>query len=580
MKTLFKNISWFIKREKKSYIKMILILILISFLTTLTPKVIGLSIDSIAFGTLNKAKFIWIAISLILLPLSLYFLNKYYHYNINLKGQILSKELRIKYLTKLFSSDIELYEKYNKGELITRISNDLLSITQAATILVSDLIYCVTLIIFIFLIMIFNISFKLTVVAFLIIPISFLILSLILKRMRKYYFKHRKIFENFFDSILESVEGMRIIRSYVYEEKDEQKNFDAIKKDISSWKYIATFETMFTPFFEAIIAISTFLTFSYGTYLVVTSQLTPGELVTFSIYVTLVSWPLLVLANVYNIANQAIIGSKRFSKVMENKNQVEEKDDSNPIFDFNEIQFKNVSFKYPNDQKYVLKDISFTIKKNQKIGIVGPSGSGKSTLLRHFLRDFNPTKGEILIDGNNIEDYKIKDVLNLVGYVPQINTLFKGSIKENLQIANEESKFEDLHTALEQSAMQEDLLNMEQGVDTYLNEEGRGLSGGQKQRLSIARALIKKPKILILDDSLSAVDTNTEKYLLESLTKNKLDKTIIIVSHRFSVVKDCDIIYVLEDGHFTQKGTHKQLISKEGWYRQEYLNQVGDDSAK
>ncbi|MFV0288539.1 MAG: ABC transporter ATP-binding protein [Mycoplasmatales bacterium] len=573
---LFKHISWYIKEQKKMYTKLIILIMFISFLTIIPPKLIGLIIDKIASNTLTVFSLSILGGALIFVPLIIFLANKYYHYNLNLRGQVLSRKLRIIYLAKLFASDIDLYENYNKGELIARISNDLLYISQAATVLMSDLIYCLTLILFIFLIMIFNLSFKLTIVAFLIIPIAFYILNLILKHMRKYYFKHRKIFEKFFNSILESVEGMRLIRGSTYEEEDFQKNQAAINEDIESWTHIVKFETIFTPFFELVIAISTFLTFFYGTYLVINNQMSAGDLITFSVYITMVNGPLLVLANVYNIANQASIASERFFKIMNTENQVIEATNPKALLDFQTIKFDNVSFKYKVEEEYVLNNISFSVQKGQKVAFVGPTGSGKSTLVKHLLRDFNPTQGDIYIDEENIKNYKIKDILQLIGYVPQIHTLFQGTIKENLELAVQEVSYEDIFFAINSSEMQEDLQNMEYGLETWLDEGGRGLSGGQKQRLSIARALIKNPKILILDDSLSAVDTNTEKLILENLKEKIKDKTTFIVSHRFSVVKDSDIIFVLNNGQIIEQGTHQELMQNKNWYYQEYLKQVGE----
>lgn len=559
------------------YLTLLILIIIISYLSTLSPKLIGELIDQVAMGELSRQSFIMLIGAITLLPIILFGLNKFYHYNLNLRGEVLSRELRVRYLAKLFSSDIELFEKYNKGELISRVSNDLLSITQAATTLLSDLTYCFTLVIFVLFAMIFTISFKLTVVAFLIVPITFILISRVLQHMRKYYRIHRKIYAKFFDSILESIEGMRVVRAYVYEEDDFMKNEQAIHNDINSWKKIVKFETIFSPLFSLVIALSTMLTFTYGTYLVIDGQLTPGDLITFSMYVTMVSGPIQVLANVFNITNNAMIADTRLQQVMQYENKVEDTNHAKSVTKFNRLVFDNVCYRYPFANIDTINQINLEVFAGETIGIVGPSGSGKSTILRQLLRDFNPTDGNILINGENLEDLKIENVRNLVGYVPQSDVLFAGTLADNLALGNRNSDSNTQYSAMYVANMGHDIKMMERGINTQLGEGGSGLSGGQKQRLSIARAILKDPQILLLDDSLSAVDANTEKAIIENLKKHREGKTNIMITHRFSVVKNADRIYVVEKGKIKEVGNHKQLLVNKGWYYEQYVNQSGGE---
>lgn len=559
------------------YLTLLVLIIIISYLSTLSPKLIGELIDQVAMGELSNQSFIMLIGAITLLPIIVFGLNKFYHYNLNLRGEVLSRELRVRYLAKLFSSDIELFEKYNKGELISRVSNDLLSITQAATTLLSDLTYCFTLVIFVLFAMIFTISFKLTVVAFLIVPITFILISRVLQHMRKYYRIHRKIYAKFFDSILESIEGMRVVRAYVYEEDDFAKNEQAIYNDINSWKKIVKFETIFSPLFSLVIALSTMLTFTYGTYLVIDGQLTPGDLITFSMYVTMVSGPIQVLANVFNITNNAMIADTRLQQVMQYENKVEDTNHAKSVTKFNHLVFDNVCYRYPFANIDTINQINLEVFAGETIGIVGPSGSGKSTILRQLLRDFNPTDGNILINGENLEDLKIENVRNLVGYVPQSDVLFAGTLADNLALGNRNSDSNTQYSAMYVADMGHDIKMMERGINTQLGEGGSGLSGGQKQRLSIARAILKDPQILLLDDSLSAVDANTEKAIIENLKKHREGKTNIMITHRFSVVKNADRIYVVEKGKIKEVGNHKQLMVNKGWYYEQYINQSGGE---
>ncbi len=577
MVAIFTNLKWYFREHKLMYLTLACLIVLISYLSTLTPKLIGDLIDYIAMDELTEDRFYLLISGITLLPIVIYILNRYYHHNLNLRGEDLSKEMRIRYLTKLFSSDIELYERYNKGELISRVSNDLLSITQAVTVLLSDVTYCFTLLAFILFTMVFTISLKLTVIAFLIIPITFGLISILLNHMRKYYRIHRKIYAKFFDSILESLEGMRVVRAYVYEDEDLEKNTEAVMNDINSWRKIVKFETIFTPMFELVIAISTILTFIFGTQMVINGELTPGDLITFSMYITMVSGPILVLANVYNIVNQASIADTRMQTIMSYENKVTDQPSSEHVEQFEHLLFDSVCYKYPFSDINTINNISLEVFAGETIGIVGPSGSGKSTILRQLLRDFNPTGGEIKINGVDFKTLKMEEVRDLVGYVPQSDILFSGTLSENLDIANSNLDEKTKYSAMYIADMGHDIKRMECGINTELGEGGSGLSGGQKQRLSIARAILKDPQILLLDDSLSAVDANTEKAIIENLRKHRSGRTNILITHRFSVVKNADRIYVVEDGEIKEVGNHKQLMYNRGWYYEQYLNQTGGE---
>lgn len=574
MLLVFKRISWFLKQKRKSYISLMLLLCLISFLTVLTPRIVGEFIDLIAMGKLTTDLFYKMMILLIGLPMVIFGLNYIFHKNLNYNGQILSRQLRILYLGKLFNHDAKIFEEYSKGELVSRLSNDMPSITTVATSVMTDLVYCISLLAFLLFIMIFTISLKLTIVAFVIIPVTFVLLNIARQRMRKYYHIHRKIYAKFYDSTLESIEGSRVVRAYAQEDKDIKKNKQAVNEDIDSWKKIVRFENIFVPLFDSVISVSIFLTYFYGAYLVITSQITPGELVTFSMYITMVSGPIMVLANSYNFISQAAIGSERYFEVMDKVPEVEDNQQSLDIVDFHKLVYQNVSFKYPFDEMATIKNIDMSIYAGETIGIVGPTGSGKSTLIRQILREFKVTSGDILLNDKPVQTYKLKSIRNLLGYVPQEHMLFKGTVEENLKVGLADAHETNQTWAIQVAAFENDLQYMSDGLMTEVGERGAGLSGGQKQRLSIARAIIKDPQILILDDSLSAVDAKTEQEIVKNIKDSRQGKTNIIVTHRFSVVREAHRIYVVENGQITDVGTHYELLNRDGWYKKQYENQV------
>ncbi len=574
MSNIFKKIGWFVKAHWKLHLLMFLLLISISSISLAPAYVLGLSIDTIVSGALNKDALVRLVLLLILLPTVRYGLSFIYNHLSQKTAQTLSFEMRKRYLSHLFDMDSEFYETYEKGDLISRVTADLDAITQAASSMLEGIIFNVGVILFAISIMAFSISWELTLISVSIMPVGLTLLNIIRNKKRKYIKRHREIYADMTEKVLESVEGQKAIRAYVQEDRDLNKQYEAIDKDIESWRYIVKYENWFNPLFEVIYGLAYILAFSFGIFFIIDQKMTLGELIIFISYIGMLYGPIISISTIFTQINNATISVDRFDEIMKKIPIVRDDQNSKPILSFRHIEFKDVTFKYPFDKQPVIKNISFDINYGQTIGIVGPTGAGKSTLIRQLLREFNVSQGSILIDGQPIESFKIEDVRRLVGYVPQTHVLFKRSVEENIMIGNPRASIDALDKAVKIADFEKDLHFLSHDLNTMVGESGQTLSGGQKQRLSIARALIKDPEILILDDSLSAVDAKTEDTIIGHLKNFRQGRTNIIVAHRFSAVRDADIILVLENGKIVQRGTHDALLRQEGWYKAQYIEQM------
>lgn len=574
MNKLLRHIGWYVKQEWKTYLLMFFLLVSIALFALIPGWLLGLSIDTIISGGLTNQSLLFLGGSLIAFPVIRYGLSYLYNFTTVRKSQQLAHTMRKKYLGHLFNMDSSFYEKYQKGDLISRVTGDLDSIIQSATGLLEGLVFNIGFILITLTLMMVTISWQLTFISVIIMPIGLTILNIVREGKRQYFKKHRDIYAAFTEKMLESVEGQKAIRAYVQEDIDLKKQHQEITNDIESWRYIVKFENWFNPLFEVIYGIAYMLAFAFGTYFIIQQMMSLGGLITFVTYIGMLFGPFISISGIFAQLNQATIAIDRMEEVMKHQPVVHDSSSSQAILDFQTIDFKGVTFQYPFDKQPVIKNISFSIQKGQTIGIVGPTGAGKSTLIRQLLREFNVSKGSVLIDNTPIERFKIEDIRQLVGYVPQSHILFKLPVEENIKIGKPNASEEVVKSAVKMADFEKDLPYLQSGLQTMMGETGVNLSGGQKQRLSIARALIKDPQILILDDSLSAVDMKTERTIVQHLKDLRKGKTNIIVTHRFSAIQEADLILVLEQGEISQRGTHESLIREDGWYKRQYITQL------
>lgn len=483
----------------------------------------------------------------------------------------------IKDLTYELQNDIYrhtpvFFSRFSIGEVISRSTNDISNyIAQAfgyGILLVFDgIIYNIFISV-----LILN---KSNLIYLLLIHIPLVIQTIYLVSRRgiqeKYYNKMAKTMDQITEETLENVKGIRVIRAYSLLDKVRNSFVDKLRSYSKSNEKYMKKTLIYQPLNTISAAISYVLAVACGFYFINSGMMTIGELISVCVVIGMLQWPYIAISELVIIIIEIRQATKRVLEISDRKPEVNN-DLAEYDFEFNDsIEFKNFSFSY--DDKNVLENINFKINKGETIGIVGKTGSGKTTLIKQLLRLYPVEKGSLLLDNRGIEKYYDYSIREKMGYAPQEYQLFSKTIKDNILFYRENLE-NTLEQALKLSDIKKDIESFKDGINTLVGENGISLSGGQKQRLGIARAILANPDILILDDSLSAVDANTEKTIIENIKNHRQGKTNIIVSHRISAVRHADKILVLENGKVLSEGTHEELLDKCTWYREldEYQN--------
>ena len=376
----------------------------------------------------------------------------------------------------------------------------------------------------------------------------------------------------------ESFSGISVIKAYGIEAQTNVGFHDLSNENREKQISLTKVQALFFPMMILLIGISNLLVIYVGGLQYINGEIKDfGTIAEFIIYVNMLTWPVAVLGWVTSMVQQAEASQKRINEFLKEVPQIQNTA-KRPTEITGNIEFKNVSFTYEDTNIQALKDISFTVNHGETLAILGKTGSGKSTILDLIGRLYDIDKGSITVDGTQINAVNLNSLRESIGYVPQDAFLFSDSIKNNIKFGLINATDDDVIEAAKNAVVHKNIVKFNKGYDTVLGERGITLSGGQKQRVSIARAIIKNPKLLLLDDCLSAVDTETEEKILKNLEKVSKDTTTIIVSHRISSAKNADKIIVLEDGKVKQKGTHDELLNVEGYYKELYINQLSETS--
>ena len=467
------------------------------------------------------------------------------------------------------------YKQNRTGDLMNRISEDVSKVRMyvgpAVMYTINTFIRFAIVIAYMY-----NVSPRLTLYTLLPLPI----LSYAIFKLSSEINIRSTVFQQYLSKVSsftqEIFSGIRVIKAYSLENQQQNNRLSLAEESKSKSLSLARVQSLFGPLMLALIGISNLVVIYFGGMLYINGTIKSiGTIAEFILYVNMLTWPVASLGWVSSMVQEAEASQKRLNEFLKIVPDIQNNNPSSSTVD-GTISFENVSYTYEDTNIEALKNISFTVKKGETLAILGKTGSGKSTLLSLISRMYDATEGQVKIDGKEISQLNLFDLRNSIGIVPQDAFLFSDSIKNNIKFGKENATDDEVIAAAKSAVVHDNIEGFNKGYDTILGERGITLSGGQKQRVSIARAIIKKPEILLFDDCLSAVDTETEEAILNNLFEICKDKTTIIVSHRVSSAKNADKIIILENGKIIQQGFHNQLINENGYYSALYLKQLSE----
>lgn len=571
--SIFKKLGWFFKQEKRHYIIGVTSLILVAIFQLIPPKVIGIIIDEIAEDNIHLKIILGWVVVLVLAAVAQYIFRYIWRTNIWGSAARLEKDLRRQLFDHFTKMDQIFYQKHRTGDLMAHATNDLNAIQNVAgagilTFADSFITGGITIIA-----MILFIDWRLTLIALLPLPLLAVTSRVLGTKLHDAFRDAQEAFSNINDKAQESITGMKVLKTFGQEQEDiadfSRKIDDAIVKN----KRVNFLDALFDPFITLIIGLSYVVTIIIGGNFILNDTITIGQLVSFISYIGMLVWPMFAIGRLFNVLERGNASYDRVAELLSNKTHIIEKENAIHEAPKGTLEFSIRSFYYPDSKEETLKNLQFVVNEGETLGIVGKTGSGKTTIMKLLLREFDDYAGQITFDSRNIKDYTLDALLGSLGYVPQDHFLFSTTIRDNIRFIDPTLPQSEVEQAAQLADIATDIEEMPAGYDTLVGERGVSLSGGQKQRLSIARALIAKPEILILDDALSAVDAKTEEAILSNLKAARQNKTTIIAAHRLSSVMHAKEIIVIEEGQIIERGTHQELLALGGWYAKMWAKQ-------
>lgn len=537
------------------------------------PGLLGDFTDQLSLGTLDTNGLFGYVRTIGIIGLTIGFSRFMWRIFIIGTSRKLEHFLRNKLVGHLQKLSPSYFNHHKTGDLMAHATNDINAIRMAfgqGVIMTTDAIVISTITVFL---MINQVGVQLTFIAM--IPLPFLATGarLMGKLIHKRFRSVQEAFSNLTDKAQENLSGIRVVKAFVQEDAEINKFNEASQNHVNMNMRLIRIWGALHPLIQVISTFSMLLVLGFGGRAVIYGDISIGDFVAFNSYLGMMIWPMMAIGWVMNVIQRGAASMDRINAILLERPEIRDANDAVDLDVKGEIEFKDLTFSYEKGEP-ALKNINLKIPQGKTVAIIGRTGSGKTTLVSLLLRLANPPKGTMFIDGVDINKIKLKALRESIGYVPQDNFLFSATISENIAFALDDYTDEQVVEAAKFAQVYDNIMDFPETFETMMGERGVTLSGGQKQRVSIARAIIKDPSILILDDSLSAVDTHTEEEILKGLKTIMASRTSIIISHRVSTVKEADEILVLEDGGIVERGTHDQLLEHEGLYYQLHLKQL------
>lgn len=578
---MYKVIKSFLKGSKLTLVLASIILIIVDLLQLISPRIIGNIIDSLSSSSFEKEELLYLLYILLLVNVVIFITRFLMRVLVNRSGNKIEKHIRKLLFEKLLTLSSTFYLKNKTGDLMARMTNDIMALKDLIVYGMVMLIDSTLLIIITTILMVKTLSLELTILAFAPLPFMALVIILVGPLIEKRFSKYNAQFGILSEKVREFFQGVKVLKAFS-KEKIIKKEFAGESKELfnKSMSFLKI-DIGLNPFIVIIAFLTRIIAIFIGGTMVLNSELSLGQLVSFLAYLELLVWPFMAIGFLLNMIYQGIASFKRLYEIMSINPDITDDDADMSIEDIDgNIEFRNLSFVYDDNKIPVLKHVSFTIEKGQILGVVGKTGSGKSTIASILNRIQNPPRNTVFIDGVCIRKIPLKVLRRATGYAFQDTFIFSDTIANNISISLD--KQDDILVRKYSSivSLADDIDAMKKNYNTMLGENGVNLSGGQKQRLSLARALIKEPKIIILDDSLSAIDNKTQLKILDSLKRELKDRTTVIISHRISTLSHADKILVIEDGFITQEGKHEELVNEPGLYSELFNLQVMEEDKK
>ena len=569
--SIIQKLWWFFKLEKRRYLVGIVALVLVSVLNLIPPMVMGRVIDAITSGRLTQDELLLHLFYLLLAAFGMYYLRYVWRMYILGTSYRLGQIMRSRLFEHFTKMSPAFYQNYRTGDLMAHATNDINALTRLAGGGVMSAVDASITALVTLLTMLFSISWQMTLVAILPLPFMAYATSRLGRKTHKAFGESQAAFSELNNKVQESVSGIKVTKSFGYQ-SDELASFQEVN-DLTFQKNLQTmkYDSLFDPMVLLFVGSSYALTLLVGAFMVQAGQVTVGNLVTFISYLDMLVWPLMAIGFLFNITQRGKVSYQRIESLLSQESPV--KDPESPLDGIENGRLDYAIDRFAFEDEETLRDIHFSLAKGQTLGLVGQTGSGKTALIKLLLREYDVDQGAIYLNGHDIRDYRLADLRSLMGYVPQDQFLFASSILDNIHFGNPDLPFSAVEEATQLAQVYQDIQAMPEGFDTVIGEKGVSLSGGQKQRLAMSRAMILNPDILILDDSLSAVDAKTEFAIIDNLKETRKDKTTIITAHRLSAVVHADLILVMQDGRIIERGRHEDLLALDGWYAQTYQSQ-------